>query len=198
MKNKFLIFTFIFFFLSLCSLTFAQNQSDSSSGDKCLNPKTGKWEPKTDPKASCEPLRLNSRIFKDPKTGLNLLVIDNFIFADLYFEITTSSKDFSGGLVWHYANLDNNYTAMVNLKGKQIEIYKMADGKKITLKKGKISTDNASTHTFKITSKANKIQFFDNGKLSLEASDETFKKGTFGYWSKESDNIHMKYGNLIP
>ncbi len=194
MRRTFLTILWASFFILICSPGFSDNKPTST--DKCLNPTTGQWEPKTNPNTDCASINFKSRIYTDPKTGLKLLVIDNFSLSDLSLEITTPSKDFNGGLGWHYINLDNNYTAMIDLKKHEVEIYKMDAGKKITLKKAKLSFKDSDAQNFKISSKKGDIQFFYNHNLALQTNDQTFKQGINGYWSKDSDNVRIKYSSM--
>jgi hypothetical protein len=170
--------------------------ASAQNPEQCWNPEKGIWQPK-DPTASCPSFTLESKFYVDPQTGLKLTVLENFAFTNVRFEISTPAKDFNGGLVWRYANLENHYGAIVNLTKRELEVYKISDGKHITIKKAKLSAPKTAESIFEVKQMGDDIQFFYNGKLALQATDETFKNGKIGYWAKDGDQVHIKYGNII-
>ena len=194
MSNPFKIVLLISILISFLTPSFAE--TPQTTGEKCFNAQTGQWTLKPDPSVPCEPFTMKSRSFKDPQSGLNLTIIDNFSFKDVTFEISVENNDFNGGLAWHYANKDNNYTAMINVPKRQVEIYKIIDGKRIGLAKAKLKLSDAPA-SFRIEQRKDKIQFFANNQLVVETSDSSMVAGKIGYWSKDGDATRIKYGNLI-
>src|SRR6185503_14137509 len=95
-------YLWIGFLFVLASSALAQNK------DQCWNPVSGTWQAK-DPGAPCPSFPLESKFYIDPQTGLKLVTLENFAFTNVTFEISTDTKNFNGGLVWRYANLENHY-----------------------------------------------------------------------------------------
>ena len=189
MKNY--IQMFLIIFLSLLSqLSLAQAQSD-----QCWNPQSNTWEPKK--AADCPSYPIQTNFFVDPQTGLKITIINNFAFTAVDFRISTDNKNFNGGLVWRYINLENHYGVSIDLAKRSLEIYKTDAGKRMTIKTGKISAAKSGPYEFEIRNKGDDIQFYANGKLLLQAKDSKFKNGKIGYWAKDSDNVHIQFGNII-
>jgi len=127
---------------------------------------------------------------KSPRRLFNLCVLEDSSYRDV--EVTVAFKavrgkiDQGGGIVWRYQDANNYYIARMNPLENNYRFYKVVNGKRTQLatKEGLI-VPVGEWHTLEIECKGNKIQCELDGKLILEAEDDTFTQpGKVGLWTK--------------
>lgn len=147
------------------------------------------WKLVEDKEAPGGPLVL-AQVAADPKAIFNLCIVDAPKLKDV--DLTVSFKaikgetDQGGGLVWRYQDGNNYYVARMNPLEDNFRLYKVVDGKRLQLATANVKDgDTGKWHTLRVTMDGKAIKCWFNGKLYLEAMDETFADvGRIGVWSK--------------
>ena len=155
--------------------------------------KTGKgegsvWKVAEDKSAPNGP-KVLAQTAAGPSSLFNLCVADKARFADLdlsvSFKAVAGKKDQGGGPCWRYQDADNYYVVRMNPLEDNFRLYKVVAGKRIELASADIAVAEGKWHTIRVVHKGNRIQCYLNGKLHLDAKDDTFKEaGKIGLWTK--------------
>lgn len=124
-------------------------------------------------------------------TGLfNLCVVDDSRLTDVAvsvaFKAVAGKIDQGGGVVWRYKDSDNYYIARFNPLESNYRLYKVVAGKRQQLAtREKLDLPAGKWHTLAVTMKGDRIECRLDGKLHLEATDDTFAAaGKVGLWTK--------------
>ena len=113
------------------------------------------------------------------------------------FKAVSGREDQGGGPVWRYQDPDNYYIARANPLENNFRVYKVVNGRRKQLDSVKIKVTPGEWHTIRIINKGDRIQCYYDAKLFLEVSDNTFKKGKIGLWTKADaityfDNLEVE------
>jgi len=124
-----------------------------------------------------------------PNRIFNLCIAEKTSFADVdlsvAFKAVGGKLDQGGGLVWHYKDANNYYIARMNPLEDNYRVYKEVAGKRIQLGTADIKIPSRTWHTLRVVHNADHIQCFLDGKLYLDARDDTFPDaGKVGLWTK--------------
>jgi len=134
---------------------------------------------------------------ESPNRVFNLCVVEDSHFKDgeisVAFKAIRGDNDQGGGIVWRYLDANNYYVARMNPLEKNYRVYKVVAGDRKELKrKERLKVKVGEWHTLRIRQKGNHIQCFLDGKIMLDARDDTFQKaGKVGLWSKSDAQTHF-------
>lgn len=91
----------------------------------------------------------------------------------------------AGGLVWHYRDQNNYYLARANAVDKNVQVFKVENGRRIPLIAGakhEIPTNGWSI--IKVSVRGNRFQVYMDHRRILQGSDNTFPtSGGVGLWT---------------
>ncbi|MGR3310754.1 MAG: ethylbenzene dehydrogenase-related protein [Candidatus Brocadiales bacterium] len=147
-----------------------------------------RWEIIDDNTAPSPPYVLAQTSTETLGYHFNLVVIEDTDYSNLElgvkFKAVSGREDQGGGPVWRYQDPDNYYIARANPLENNFRVYKVVNGSRKQLDSVKIKVTSGEWHTIRIINKDDKIQCYYDAKLFLEVSDNTFKKGKIGLWTK--------------
>jgi hypothetical protein len=124
-----------------------------------------------------------------PRPLFNLCVADRPKLADvdltLSFKAVAGKIDQGGGPVWRYRDANNYYICRMNPLENNFRVYKVVSGKREQLGTADVEASAGKWHTIRVVQKGEQIECYLNGKLLLEAKDDTFRDaGQIGLWTK--------------
>lgn len=148
----------------------------------------GKWEVLADPTAPSKPNVLAQTSKENFGYHFNVAVAENTNFSDLEIELKFKAidgqEDRGGGPVWRYQDADNYYICRANPLESNFRVYKVVNGNRKQMQSANVEIATNVWHTLKVKNVGNKIQCWYDGKLYLEVTDDTFKSGKVGLWTK--------------
>lgn len=147
------------------------------------------WKVLEDSSAPKGPKVLAQTSPEGPNPLFNLCVADGSSYTDVDIAVAMKPRegkhDQGGGLVWRYKDANNYYIARMNPLEDNFRVYKVVAGKRTQLGTAEVDAPAGKWHTLRIVHKGNHIQCYLNGKLHLDAKDDTFKDaGKIGLWTK--------------
>ncbi len=145
---------------------------------------SGKWEVRAEANAPSRP----NALCQTGTAQYPALSLGDKIFADVV--VTTSFKPISGGtdraagIIFRVQDRDNYYILRANALEDNVNIYKYVGGRRHVAKEGTARVPSGKWQELRVEVKGNTIRGFLNGKLVVEARDDTFKAGKLGLWTK--------------
>jgi hypothetical protein len=111
--------------------------------------------------------------------------------VEVKFKPVSGKEDQAGGLVWRFKDGNNYYIARANALEDNVTIYHTVDGVRSAFKNIDTKVKSNEWHTLKVEFKDNKFTVSFDGKVVIEASDDTFKDaGAVGVWTK-ADSVTL-------
>jgi len=148
----------------------------------------GKWAVLVDSTAPSKPHVLAQTSKENFGYHFNLAVVENSNYSDLEIELkfkaVDGQEDQGGGPVWRYQDANNYYICRANPLESNFRVYKVINGNRKQLQSANVEIPAHVWHSLKITNQGNHIQCWYDGKLYLDVTDNTFKSGKVGLWSK--------------
>ena len=148
----------------------------------------GKWEVVADPTAPSQPNVLAQTSKENFGYHFNVAVAEQTNFSDLEIELKFKAidgqEDRGGGPVWRYQDADNYYICRANPLESNFRVYKVVNGNRKQMQSASVEIPSGVWHTIKVKNVGDKIQCWYDGKLYLEVTDDTFKSGKVGLWTK--------------
>jgi len=145
---------------------------------------TGMWAVSAEHGAPSAPNALCQRGVADYPA----IVLGNKVYADL--EVSTSFKPISGredqaaGIIFRVQDRDNYYILRANALEDNVIIFKYVKGRRSSIQEGRINVSKGAWQELGVDVKGALIRGYLNGKLVVEATDNTFKSGKIGLWTK--------------
>jgi hypothetical protein len=157
------------------------NQVTGKGGPGC-------WEVIEDKTAPTPPYVLAQTSSENFGYHFNLVAIEDTDYSNLELEVkfkaVSGEEDQGGGPIWRYQDSDNYYIARANPLENNFRVYKVVNGKRKQLSSAKLKITSGEWHIIRIINEDDKIQCYYDAKLYLEVSDNTFKNGKIGLWTK--------------
>jgi hypothetical protein len=125
---------------------------------------------------------------KNDDATFNVTLVRGTSYKDVDLSVrlraVAGEVDRGGGLIWRAKDKNNYYICRYNPLEDNYRVYKVEKGKRTQFASAKAAGDEA-WHTLRATMTGPKISCYLDGKMLLEASDETFPDaGMIGLWSK--------------
>jgi hypothetical protein len=106
-------------------------------------------------------------------------------YAEVKFKPLEGHEDQAGGVVWRWKDGDNYYVARANALENNVTIFHTVKGVRVPFKSVKMNVTSKQWHTLRAEFEGNKFKVLFDGKVALEATDDTFKEpGAVGVWTK--------------
>jgi hypothetical protein len=145
-----------------------------------------------DKSAPAGPKVLAQTSSEGPRPLFNLCVAETAKYADLDLTValkaTGGKIDQGGGPVWRYQDKDNYYIARINPLEANYRVYRVVKGKRTELASADVEKKESLAgqwYTIRIVHRGDLIRCYLNGKLRLEAGDDTLRTaGKVGLWTK--------------
>jgi len=148
----------------------------------------GKWEVVRDETAPSTPNALAQTSQEYFGYHFSMAVNEKEIYDDfeliVKFKGVKGREDQGGGPVWRYQDADNYYIARANPLENNFRVYKVVNGNRLQMDSALLKVNSNEWHTIKILARKDQIQCFYDGRLYLEVSDDTFRTGKIGLWTK--------------
>jgi hypothetical protein len=116
------------------------------------------------------------------------LLLSDKVFTDLmistHFKPISGKSDQAAGIIFRIQDKDNYYILRANALEDNVNIYKYANGKRSAIKESSAKVSSAKWQELRVEVNGNSIRGFLDGKLIVEAHDDTFKAGKVGLWTK--------------
>ncbi len=129
------------------------------------------------------------------------LSLSDMIYTDVtvtaHFKPVSGNSDRAAGIIFRIQDKDNYYILRANALEDNVNIYKYVGGWRSVIQEGSAKVPSGTWQELRVEVKGNHIRGFLNGKLVVEASDNTFKAGKIGLWTKADsvtcfDNIRSE------
>ncbi|WP_243373298.1 family 16 glycoside hydrolase [Geotalea sp. SG265] len=100
------------------------------------------------------------------------------------FKPISGSEDQAAGILFRIQDKDNYYILRANALENNVNIYRYKGGSRSAIKEGSIKVVSGKWQELRVEVKGNHIRGFLNGELAVEATDDSFKAGGVGLWTK--------------
>ncbi|HEY6873928.1 MAG TPA: family 16 glycoside hydrolase [Geobacteraceae bacterium] len=144
----------------------------------------GKWEVRAEADAPSRP----NALCQTGTAQYPALSLGDRIFADVVvstgFKPVSGSEDRAAGIIFRIQDRDNYYILRANALEDNVNIYKYAGGRRSVIQEGSAKVPSGTWQELRVEVKGNTIRGFLNGKLVVEARDDTFRAGKVGLWTK--------------
>ena len=170
-----------------------------------------KWEVVRDETAPSKPNVL-AQVSNDPTSGrFPLAIYERASFKDgalsVKFKPVSGARDQAAGLVWRYRDPDNYYIVRANALENNVVLYKVENGKRISLApKGTPTKTYGVKHpvtsgvwsTLGVSFQGNLFTVSFNGQKLFEVEDSTVTEaGKVGLWTKADSVTHFDDFQLV-
>jgi hypothetical protein len=106
-------------------------------------------------------------------------------FVEVKFKPLSGKEDQAGGLIWRWSDGDNYYIARANALENNMTIFHTVKGSRREFKSVSMKVATNQWHTLRVEFAGNRFKVLFDGKVALEATDDTFKDaGAVGVWTK--------------
>jgi hypothetical protein len=148
------------------------------------HPFSGTWSVKAESDAPTAPHAL----CQTASASFPAMALSDRIFTDVTlstrFKAVSGSEDRAAGIIFRIQDEDNFYILRANALEDNVNIYKFVAGSRHAVKKGSAKVPSGKWQELRVEVKGNDIRGYLNGKLVVEAHDDTFKAGKVGLWTK--------------
>jgi len=112
-------------------------------------------------------------------------------FVEVKFKPISGREDQAGGIIWRWQDGDNYYITRANALEDNVTIYYTVKGRRRSFKNVDMKVASNEWHTLRVDFKGNQFKVTFDGKVAIEATDDTFKEaGAVGVWTK-ADSITL-------
>ncbi|MBJ6749463.1 family 16 glycoside hydrolase [Geomonas anaerohicana] len=116
------------------------------------------------------------------------IVLSDKVFADVTvstrFKPVSGNEDRAAGIIFRIQDQDNFYILRANALEDNVNIYRYVGGARQAIKEGAGKVPSGTWQELRVEVKGNDIRGYLNGKLVVEARDDTFRGGGIGLWTK--------------
>jgi hypothetical protein len=145
---------------------------------------SGKWEIRAEADAPSP----SNALCQTGTAQYPALSLADRIFSDVV--VSTSFKPISGrtdqaaGILFRIQDRDNYNILRANALEDNVNIYKYTGGRRSDIKDGAAKVASGKWQDLRVEVSGYTIRGYLNGKLVVEATDQTFKAGKLGLWTK--------------
>jgi hypothetical protein len=100
------------------------------------------------------------------------------------FKPVSGSSDRAAGIIFRIQDKDNYYILRANALEDNVNIYKYVGGWRSAIQESSAKVPSGTWQELRVEVRGNRIRGFLNGKQVVEATDDTFKAGKIGLWTK--------------
>jgi hypothetical protein len=157
---------------------------------------SGKWEVRPEADSPSLPYSLcQTGTAQYPALSLSDKMLSDAVVT-ISFKPISGRADRAAGILFRVLDRDNYYILRANALEDNVNIYKYTGGRRIDIKDGAAKVPSGKWQELRAEVKGSRIRGFLNGKLVVEAIDDTFKAGKVGLWTKADsvtcfDNIRV-------
>lgn len=123
-------------------------------------------------------------------------------FVEVMFKPMAGQQDQAGGVIWRWTDANNYHVARANALENNVSLYRMQQGRRITLKYVDAPVPGRQWSTLRVEFEGRHIRVLLNHKLYIEFEDpHPIVAGSVGVWTK-SDSVtafdEFSFGALKP
>ncbi len=112
-------------------------------------------------------------------------------YVEVRFKPVSGSEDQAGGILWRWQDGDNYYITRANALEDNVTIYHTVKGTRRSFKNVNMKVAPNQWHTLRVDFAGNQFKVSFDGKVAIEATDDTFKEaGAVGVWTK-ADSVTL-------
>lgn len=100
------------------------------------------------------------------------------------FKPISGKVDQAAGIIARVQDSNNYYIIRANVLETNVNLYKYAGGRRSGIKDGGAKVAQGQWQELRLEVAGNRLRGFLNGQLVVEATDETYKAGRVGLWTK--------------
>jgi hypothetical protein len=149
---------------------------------------SGAWAVRAEPDAPSLPTAL----CQTGTTTFPALSLTGQKFSDVAvsvrFKPISGSTDRAAGIIFRIQDKDNYYIVRANALEDNVNLYKYVNGQRIDIKDGSGKVASGKWQELRIEAVGNRIRGFLEGQPVVETTDDTYKTGAVGLWTK-SDSV---------
>ena len=150
-----------------------------------------KWSVETDDTAPSKPNVLKQSGSGDYPWCVKKDVSLKDGYVEVKFKPVSGNEDQAGGLIWRWQDGDNYYIARANALEDNVTIYHTVKGIRRSFKSVKLKVTSNQWHALRIDFAGPEFKVTFDGKVAIEAADDTFKEsGAIGVWTK-ADSVTL-------
>jgi hypothetical protein len=152
---------------------------------------TPKWSVEADTTAPSQPNVLKQSGFGTYPWCVKKDVLLKDGFVEVKFKPISGNEDQAGGLIWRWQDGDNYYITRANALEDNVTIYHTVHGSRSAFKNVNIKVASNQWHTLRVDFVGNQFKVRFDGKVAIEATDDSFKEaGAVGVWTK-ADSVTL-------
>jgi hypothetical protein len=112
-------------------------------------------------------------------------------YVEVKFKPISGEEDQAGGIVWRWQNGNNYYVVRANALEDNVTIYHTVKGSRRQFKNVAVRVAPNEWHALRVDFKGNQFKVTFDGKIVIEAVDDTFQEaGSVGVWTK-ADSVTL-------
>jgi hypothetical protein len=100
------------------------------------------------------------------------------------FKPISGKDDQAGGLLFRVQDKDNYYILRANALEDNVNFYIYMGGRRNTLKGADVKVQSGQWHELRVEVRASQFRGFLDGQQVVDATDDRFKTGAIGLWTK--------------
>jgi hypothetical protein len=116
-------------------------------------------------------IRLGERIYSD-------------LTAMVRFKPVSGKDDQAAGIIFRVQDVNNYYILRANALEDNVVFFRYGSGVRTTLKEGDVKVPSGQWQELKLEVEGNRFRGFLNGQLVVETTDDAYKAGGVGLWTK--------------
>ena len=101
------------------------------------------------------------------------------------FKAVSGTTDRAAGIIFRIKDKDNYYILRANALEDNVNIYRYVGGRRKEIQEGTAKVPSGTWQDLRIEVRGNRMRGFLNNRQVVEATDDTFKAGKIGLWTKE-------------
>lgn len=145
----------------------------------------GVWEVRAEQDARSKPNVLCQSATKEDFPAIRF---GNIVYTDLtasvHFKPISGKDDQAAGIIFRVQDKDNYYIARANALEDNVILFRYASGKRTTLKEGPAKVPSGEWQVLNVEVEGNRFRAFLNEQLVVETTDDAYKAGGVGLWTK--------------
>jgi hypothetical protein len=145
----------------------------------------GTWEVKAEPDAPSAPNVLcQSATAKFPAIRFGDKVYADLV-ATVRFKAISGKDDQAAGIIFRVQDANNYYILRANALEDNVYFFRFASGVRSSITHGNVKVPSGQWQELKLEVEGNKFRGYLNGQLVVETTDDAYKAGGVGLWTKE-------------
>jgi hypothetical protein len=144
----------------------------------------GTWAVRAEADAPSAPNALcQTAIAEFPAIALSGKVYTNLVMS-ARFKAISGKDDQAGGLIFRVQDANNYYILRANALEDNLILFKYTGGSRSTIKSKSVKVPPGQWLELRVEAEGNRFRGYLNGELLIDTTDDTFKAGRVGLWTK--------------